>query len=122
MKEKSNNRPPVDDDDDHQRGAVRGHGGRERRREGKDEGRDNRQRREERGDGGRGGGGGGGGATVPEITITDQGEPLFDLDWLNACAEKVEFDKRTEKFIKEVTNGLLSSCYACGSAYVSNSY
>jgi hypothetical protein len=46
--------------------------------------------------------GGGGAATLPEITVTDQNAPLFDLDWLNACADRVVFDKRTEGMLKEV--------------------
>ena len=39
---------------------------------------------------------------MPEIMVTDQNAPLFELDWLNACADRVAFDKRTEPFIKEV--------------------
>jgi hypothetical protein len=52
-------------------------------------------------------GAGGATTTLPEITVTDQNAPLFDLDWLNACADRVVFDKRTEGMLKEVYSIIL---------------
>ena len=94
MKEKRRTHQ-YDDDDEDERGSDRGGGGGGGRG---DRGGGGRGDRGDRGD--RGGGGSGG--NVPEITVTDQGAPLFDLDWLNACADRVVFDKRTESLLKEV--------------------
>ena len=43
------------------------------------------------------------GSMVPEIMVTDHNAPLFDVDWLNSCNEKVTFGgSNTESFLAEV--------------------
>jgi hypothetical protein len=86
-----------DQEDDHRRDRDDRRGRGDRDEKGR---RDDRRSRGDQDDRGAGRGGGG---TLPEITVTDQSAPIFELDWLNACADKVAFDKRTETFIKEVS-------------------
>ncbi len=73
-----------DQDDDHRRDRDDRRGRGDRDEKGR---RDDRRSRGDQED--RGAGRGGGGGTLPEITVTDQSAPIFELDWLNSCADKV---------------------------------
>ncbi|XP_023332479.1 uncharacterized protein LOC111704471 [Eurytemora carolleeae] len=46
-------------------------------------------------------------AMVPEIMITDENAPLFDLDWLNSTAEQINLaDGKIDKFLTEINKTL----------------
>ena len=48
-----------------------------------------------------------GGSMVPEIHVTDENPPMFDLEWLDGCSDKIKFGgSGTNEILTEVNKQL----------------